>query len=493
MPTLERSRLVLNYCLFVGMTVASSSVAASSFTSFDAPSLAMGGVGVASARPDKGMYFNPSLLSLKRDGAKDSLLMSIHAGARLVDRDDFIAGVRHFQHNDADEYFKTALAAFNDKSNRQELTPEDFDLLTTATNNFLDDIEGLSNRPLRAGAAIGVSIAKPGHTGFGGFVRSYAIGGGTVHFAAEDGELVSSILDFGRSTLSLGAQFDDYVTFLRNNATFLESSYAAGGIDQLDMDLRGLLATSEFAENADAFASILHAYHDAYIAGETRIESIESFFALPNIDENLKSSIELSGSEITEYGISISRRLSGRRRISIGTSLKRIEFDTFDYSGPVNATESESLSSRDYRRQYNDLNIDFGISVPANEHIRWGLAARNLVSRRYKTVRGNVIKIEPLARAGVVWTNDRLKIAADLDLTRNDPLGFDDDKRFLAVGLERRWAHWIVRSGIRRNLIDDEQLYSAGTALKLGRATIQFSVAHARDTIASALQLDWQF
>lgn len=491
-PPFSRLQIV-RACVLAAAALVSGSAFALSFTSFDARSLGLGGAGVANARPDEAMYFNPALLSVDPAGSDHRLSVSLDVGARLVDRDGFIHGVRHYQDHDADKVFAAALADFNDRVAQQTLSLEDFDRLDSASNNLFDDIEGLSNRPLRVGAAIGISVARPGRTGIAGFTRRYAIGGGVVNFAAEDRASISSAIDFGRSTFELTSLFDDYVQFLRDNAASLESSYADGGFGALEQNLRGLLAQSELADNTEGLVSILRSYHDAYLAGATDIQGIESFSRLPGFDQNLKTSIELQGAVITEYGVSFSRRLGTARGLSIGASIKGVQFDTFDYEGLVNTAESEAFSYRDHRRPYSDLNVDVGMTATLKRNLHWGLTARNLIARRYRTVRGNVIELKPVVRAGIAWQRERLTVAADLDLTRNEPLGFDADRRFLAVGVERRWARWSLRGGVRHNLVDGVQLYSLGTAVRLGRAEIALSAAVAKDTIASALRFAFEF
>ena len=81
-------------------------------------------------------------------------------------------------------------------------------------------------------------------------------------------------------------------------------------------------------------------------------------------------------------------------------------------------------------------------------------------------------------------------MAADLDLTRNEPLGFDSDKQFLGLGMERRWLRWSARCGLRYNLVDNSALFSLGTALHIGRTRVELSAAGAKDTVGVALQFD---
>ncbi len=134
--------------------------------------MASGGAGVASARPSMAPLFNPALRSTGADSDRGRLAMSLNFGGRLLDRDRFISGVRHYQKNNADVTFKAALDEFNAMAEGSVLTAESFDSLTSACNELFDDISGLSNRSLRFGGALSATLARPGPTGIAGFERN---------------------------------------------------------------------------------------------------------------------------------------------------------------------------------------------------------------------------------------------------------------------------------------------------------------------------------
>lgn len=455
--------------------------------------MALGGTGVASAFPSKAPYFNPALLSVPLDPDSSHFSLSTHAGARLFDRDGFIDGVKHYQDNNAQGAFDIALSEFNRHVDQKVLATEDFDRLSAATNELLDDIEGLSHRPLRGGGAVGLTIARPGRTGVAGFVRTYAVGGGVIDFASADRALAESTLQFGRSTIGLINLLGPYVAFVQTNSGSLQDSFESGGIDGLEQELQRLLDMSELADNSDELISLSRSYYDAYLASAVDVEDVEMLTKLPDFAEELQSSLELQGASVTEFGVSFSRRLDGWNGLLLGATLKIIQFDTFDFRGLIQDSTSENISYNDHRTQFRNANFDIGLSGLVTDNIRWGIVARNLVSRDYETIRGNIIELRPQVRVGFSWETENLSIVADLDLTRNEPLGFDADKRFMALGVEHRGSRWTWRGGLRHNIVDNTELYSLGTAVRIGRAQLELSAAGAKDTAALALQIDIGF
>lgn len=470
-----------------------SAASAQSFTSFDARSMALGGTGVASSNYSEAPFFNPALLSATTKPESDKFFMSVQTGARLVDRDGFIDGVNHYQDNDALNVFEKALTNFNRRVDNQRLSVEDIDRLSSATNELLEDFEGLSDRPVRAGMALGITFAKPGRFGIAGFGRQYAVGGGKVEFADADRNLVNSTLDFGRATVEIVDLVEPYVEFVRDNSDQLQASYDQGGFDALEIELRSLLETSNLADNSEELVSLLVNFHETYLASATVVEDVEQLLELPDYAEEVQSSIEVEGSWVTELGVSFSYLLNERRQLTIGTNIKSVRFDTYDFRALVQDFDADNLSSGPHRLEHTDSNVDFGISGLLTDRVRVGIVGRNLISRDYATVRGNTIELRPQVRAGFAWELESLTLSADVDLTSNEPLGFDADKQYVGLGIEKRWSHLALRGGVRHNVIDDSQLFSLGAAVRLGPTQIELAAAGANDAAAMALQFGMGF
>lgn len=492
-PEVSRCSIGLTALLFFSSLLTSNSALSLSFTSFDTRSMALGGAGVAFARPVKAPLFNPALLSVGASDGAEPLMLSLHSGARLFDRDGFIDGVRHYQDNNAEAAFESALADFNGKVDQGLLEAADFDALSMAANELFDDIEGLSNRPLRLGGAIGATLARPGDTGLAGFVHVYAIGGSIIDFAATDRALVDGVLNFGRATLDLTDTFAPYVDFLEQNVGALQASYEVGGFTALELELRNLLANSNLAPDAEALISLLQNYHQVYLAGAVEIDDVRDLIRLPDFRTESRSELELQGALVTEAGFSFSKQFHTWQGLSAGATVKVIQFQTVDYRARIVDATGANFAFRDHRTVFSDPNIDLGLAGILSGNLRWGIVIRNLLERDYVTARGNIIELRPQARIGFAWETDKITLAADLDLTRNEPLGFDPDKRFLGLGIERRWSRWSLRAGLRHNIVDNTELYSLGLAVRMGRTQLEVSGAGTDDTAALALQFDVRF
>lgn len=179
-------------------------------------------------------------------------------------------------------------------------------------------------------------------------MRIYGVGRGIIDYAEEDRALIESALEFGRFTVRLQELFDPYVDFLRSNLDPLTNAYQTGGYPALEAELRRLLATSQFADDADSLVSLLRSYYDAYLAGATEPEDLSSFTRLPDLEEKLRTALELQAAVVTETGVSFSRRRTG----CLWAQQSRIWSSSPSTIGPPSA-RSEAIASR------------IGISSPA--------------------------------------------------------------------------------------------------------------------------------
>ena len=87
-----------------------------------------------------------------------------------------------------------------------------------------------------------------------------------------------------------------------------------------------------------------------------------------------------------------------------------------------------------------------------------GLVVKNLISKDFETANGGTVSISPMMRAGISHQTSWSKVAFDLDLTKNDPVAFEDSTQYAAIGAELdlfRFAQ--LRAGYRANLAASDQ------------------------------------
>ena len=307
------------------------------------------------------------------------------------------------------------------------------------TGELFADLDSLSNKPLRIAASAGGSFGFADRDiGYAGSIRTTHIGGALINLAAADTDRLGNNLD--------------------TTAGFIE-------------ELERLLPANPSDEEVSAL-------YDRWAAD------------FQSNDGELSSAYEFSGASATEIAFAHARRWREREAWSVGVTVKRIEFTTIDYVEPIDETELADLDESRFQKKYADLNLDLGIAIDLESRVRLGFVLRNLVRRNYRTVRGRAIKLRPQARVGIAWEPGPYTLAADIDLTSTDPLGYDPDQRFVATGAERRLlGNVVLRAGYRYNTVDDTDLWSLGVGIGPRRAQGDIALAARGDELGVALQL----
>lgn len=128
---------------------------------------------------------------------------------------------------------------------------------------------------------------------------------------------------------------------------------------------------------------------------------------------------------------------------------------------------------------------------------------KNLIPQDYETVpigeNGLVetVSLEPQARVGVAYSGGFYTVAADLDLTENDPVGLEEGSRFLSVGGELdAWGWAQLRAGYRHDIVDsDRSTASVGIGLSPFNSAfhIDLAVAASDSSVGAGLRIGSRF
>lgn len=417
-----------------------------SFTSFDARSMAMGGAGVASAKSYNALLFNPALLA--RSPKERRVQVRTYLGARLIDRDHFIDSVDAFQESTNHERLRAAFTEFSDRldegiddeSDAREVLLEVADV-TEAAGALLRDYESLSDKPLRVSASAGVSLGYTADSGYavGALVRRSQMGGTVIRLSNEDLAAIQGVLEtvdaFGRA------------------------------VDLLLDD-----------EDAVPLVTVI-------------LVALRDNVHVPE-EEELTSSLVFEGARITETAIGFSPPMGADPyHWHWGATLKAIEFETVDYEDLLSKADVADFNDDRNKRSDRNLNLDLGVTRQINSDWRFGAVIRNVVPYDYRTVRNNTIKLRPLMRVGVAYEPSFYTLTADLDITTNDPVGFDPGKRYLALGAEWRvWRNSALRAGYRLNTVSGSELYSFGVGLGPYRSHMDLALTSKGDELGFSLQ-----
>ena len=420
-----------------------------SFTAFDPRSMAMGGAGVASAKPYNALLFNPAMLVINMPRNGEAFIRP-YLGARLIDRDHFIEAVDTYQSNEANanldatiEYVDALGANGFENLEAVLVLLEGVSEVAGSARVAFDDIENLSNKPLRVAVAGGLSFGFSGSQfAFGGSIRRNNIGGSIINLAEAD-------ITYVRSVISATDEFSSDL-----------SKLIVGGATPLEV----------------------LALYDKW--------SEKDFTSQPD----LTSTIEFQGAIVDEIAFSYATKLKHHPDWSLGFTLKQIDFTTIDYSELISEAEIADFNEPRFQKSYDDINLDIGVALNFTPNMRVGFVARNLVSRDYKTIRNRTIHLDPLMRIGFAWETEQYTLTTDLDLTSNDPLGFDPEKRYLASGVEWRIMHnFALRGGYRYNTVSGSQLWSAGLGIGPRNVHGDLAIAAEGDELGLALQFGAYF
>ncbi|WP_347332122.1 conjugal transfer protein TraF [Marinimicrobium locisalis] len=432
----------------------------------------MAGTGVVTARAHNASLFNPALL-INHDARRHSRLHAhTYVGARLLDRDNFLQSAEDFsaRYDDAalDSLIDVELNWGGDES---ELAEE---LRQTAlrVREVQGDINHLSNKPLRASASYGVSFGYPtGRWAIGGYHRQFLVLGSVVHVSERDNANIRRVTD----TVDRVADLYDAAAALRDlegAAVDLESFTLEEVFGQARPFWLAALALDEYVD--------FKALYDDARTDQIEDLNVEDYLREPIPDEFF-STIETQGADVAEEAISVARSFGVAEddRIHVGLSFKEVTFTTIHFEQRVDEFDFSAYNQELYQVRSTRFNMDLGMVHDLSGRWQWGVVVRNLLDQNYDTVRGDRIKQRPIARIGLGYRTEPLRISIDMDLTRNEPLGFDPDKQFVAVGAEWfLWRNTALRAGLRHNLIDATTLPSIG--LGFGGRTAHLDIGVAR-------------
>ena len=408
------------------------------FQSIDPRSLGMGGVGVASGTSANASFMNPALLAAAYEDEDFSL--EFLGGVRIQDPGGLIDEVDNYQNNDLESQLTDSINRFNQINSNPITSPqqlaESARAVEDAANIILDQLNKFTNKPLQGEAFGGMVIGIPSKKmGTALAVNAYLIGGGKVNFTNADNDLVQSVID-------------------------------------------------------DAVATADGSRPDALITNDVVADQISG---ASNVVDNLTSNVESRGAAIVEIGLSLAREVNiGGHGVAIGITPKYVALETFDYRVDVNTAEFDANKGL---REFNDFNFDMGLARDFGNGWKAGLVAKNLLSKKYKTVQGNTIKINPQVRLGVSRRNDWLTLAADMDLMENDPAGFESKSQYLGLGAELDLFDWVqLRAGYRHNLSDsDSSIPTLGFGFSPFGVHADLALAGNATDLAISFQLGFRF
>jgi hypothetical protein len=491
------------------ITLATMNTNALPFAPTDARAMAMGGTGVSSSEVASTVQFNPALLANTRSDDHFGLKIP-QAGVSIADDGGFIDEVEDFDERSPnakpnsdstnidllDETLTSATGPLGLEKLTQALdemsnpaTPADFTnakqklaasvdhldgllfssttaapALVTHSNAVADDMDDLNGKSLRLNLGANIALAVPS--------KSFSMALSTAGGAVFSGRVIinSQDTDILRNYSAATAAYLGKVSELETAINAVTPNTLPTTEQQIDIDAKKQ-AVEQFSYNGEDGTPI-------FTGGELVAD-----------DADFKSQVQVVGVGTTELGLTASRvfKIQGHD-IAFGLTPKLQKVTIFDYTQDLDGEECtdnngdgdtrdpgecvevsfDSDAITDSTEEYNSFNLDIGTAYQfgAENQFQAGLVIKNLIPKEYESspyvlsngAQGTLVKMNPMVRAGISHKTSWSKVAFDLDLTKNDPVAFEDSTQYAAIGAELdlfRFAQ--LRAGYRANLAASDQ------------------------------------
>lgn len=434
----------LNTILAAAFIFSSACAVALPFSSFDTRSMAMGGAGVAVSGPDAAPLFNPAMLSASKEEDDFGLILPT-IGIRIADPDKLRDSVDTFQKQDSIGQLRTAINNLNTAITNNTGIAAAANALSTNITNVSTQLTTLSNKPITIDGGIATVVGIPNKKFGVAFYANAAVATGGV-FKYNDAATLTG------PTTGLAA---------------LAASCAANPIP-----------TNTACTTLAAFNT-----------------------------NNLTSGINFKGVALGEFGFSLSREFTiSNHNVSLGITPKIIKAQLFDAQLKVNDSSDQSVTAADFIAEYGLVNFDLGAAKNYNNGWRSGFVIKNVIPQTLDFKKaltagatpvptGEKLQLMPQARIGVSHSNNWSTVALDMDLTRNDPAGFESATQYLALGGELDAFGWAqVRAGYRIDMVNSARnVTSLGLGFSPFGVHADLAVAGNENEIGASFQLGFHF
>jgi len=238
--------------------------------------------------------------------------------------------------------------------------------------------------------------------------------------------------------------------------------------------------------------------------------------AIKNPDGSLalSSKGEVLASAVGEFGISFARafELPEGGRFQLGLSPKYVELRTFQYTESVSGFEDDEFDGDQNQTDKSGFNLDIGAAYAFGDEHQWnaGIVVKNLIPMELDSAASRpelgeevrTLELNPMATAGIAHKSEYHVVTAEIDLTKKEAFGFEDDTQWLALGAEFdafRYAQ--LRVGVRHNLasnedndgIEEKTQFTAGLGVNLLGARLDIGALYSDADVGAALELGTAF
>ncbi len=428
----------------VGLSVATTSAIASPQAFMSSRSFAMGGTGVAVAHPSSATSANPAMMAADHHSWSDEFgLMLPSVNARVADEEETVDQVDDIQ-DVIDEFDRLV------NSIQGSPTQQNADELAVTAADLRDRLVNFDKDTVRANVGLGLGLAVPSKTVSLGFFANANL------TATVRGELSDS------------------------DRVFLDS----------------VVTAAQTGTPGD----------------------VQNVVDLAPVDQNgniiFNSRGRILASAVGEIGLSFAHELelSNGENLQLGFSPKYVELRTFQYTETVSGFEDDEFDGDQYQTDKSGFNLDIGAAYAFGDEKQWnaGIVVKNLIpmkldsaaSRQDLGERKRTLKLDPMATLGIAHKGNYHVVTAEVDLTKKEAFGFEDDTQWLALGAEfDAWRYAQLRAGVRHNLasndnnegIEEKTQFTAGLGLNLMGVRFDLGALFSSADAGASLELGTSF
>lgn len=356
--------------------------------------------------------------------------------------------------------------------------------LSTSFGNMRRDLPGFNDRPAQLGLDLGAAFAMPrSGLSFGVSLNNTTTVGTSVDVKDSDLVLFSDLLEDLEGISAEGTDASGELVTLSSNTQSLTTVI---GNQPDPNDYVGGQANAQYQSDITAWGNDLEAASLAVDNQATVVDNefddVETYngnyfqngeFNEPE-NQDLETTVEVIGANIVEFGVSFAREFEYMgETFAAGITPKLQSITVFedtillanaeDEFGDDTQTYLESNTS-----SYFTGNLDIGVAKSWPDvlrgQVRGGLVIKDLIPQTFETESGTELSIGPKMRIGGAHMTRWTTLAADLDITENQPLKYGVPTRYLGLGAEFNAYNWFkLRGGYRNNLsVENSHVISAG-------------------------------
>lgn len=458
----------------IGLTSASASAMDYFFKT--GRSLGYGSAGTTYAHWSAAANHNPALIGAAA-GTDEDFFLVLNGSINVVEQGDTI---------DSIDAFTEASDRFNESDNADLLDGDIEDLQKNVDNanelvSAIEDLNGIGvNGNVAVSGGLGMSFEK---FAISFQMNTQVVAGGTALVAENDTNYLRRFTQLSQVLQKEVRPEYDKIRAAQAQLDVLRDQYNNGNATLDDLDTaEQLLEDAEVA--ADNLKSELVGVNTEY----SDIFDTENQTIIFD-EEDLESAARFVAIGWFEAGMTIGRnwQLDSGKTLSVGTTVKSVHLEFYDYQSPAAGFDEDDIDGDDYRNSTDFLTADIGAILALDSQDKWrvGVTVKNLngVTIKSNPVRMQegqeelIFEVEPQVRIGTSYNGGWYRLAADVDVTESkgphyaDGTEFFQGTQYASVGaVINAWDFIELRAGYRHNLISDDEL-DASTSDSQGLVT----------------------